>query len=114
MSGMKHAPEADIEELRNLLNEQYVASSVLKELIQNADDSKAVVLADWQLLKQLNNATLPRYPTGVGTSAPVEPPIAPGILVAQAQRELEDYLRSVDHRFFHPEVEPLALLWPPD
>ncbi len=41
MSGMKQTPEAAIAELRNLLNEQYVASSVLKELIQNADDSRA-------------------------------------------------------------------------
>jgi hypothetical protein len=44
MSGMKHTPEADIAELRNLLNEQYVASSVLKELIQNADDSRATTI----------------------------------------------------------------------
>ncbi len=41
MSGTIHTASADINGLRILLKEQYLPSSVLKELIQNADDSKA-------------------------------------------------------------------------
>lgn len=76
------------------------------------DGSEATVLADWELLKRLNEVTLPRHPTDMKTSAPVEPPIAPGILVAQAQGKLEGYLQVIDHRFRQPEAEPLALFWP--
>ncbi len=76
------------------------------------DGTESTVLADWELLKRLNEVTLPRYPTSSGTSAPAEPPVAPSVLVAQAQRNLEGHLQKIDHRFRQPEAEPLALFWP--
>ncbi len=78
----------------------------------SSDGTTATVLADWELLKQLNVVTLPRHPTNASTSPPVAPQAEPSTLLSRAQNELEDYLKTVDHRFRKPEVEPLALFWP--
>src|SRR5437870_2038085 len=40
--GVRHAPEADIESIRDLLRGYGSPRSVLKELIQNAEDAGAV------------------------------------------------------------------------
>ena len=43
-SGFKHDPLADINELAQVLGDQYDAASIPKELIQNADDADAKTL----------------------------------------------------------------------
>ena len=39
--GVHHSPEADIESIRDLLKGYGASPSILKELIQNAEDSSA-------------------------------------------------------------------------
>ncbi len=41
MSGFIHSPLGDIQDLRGILTDQYDISSIVRELIQNADDSRA-------------------------------------------------------------------------
>lgn len=41
MSGFIHSPLGDIQDLRGILTDQYDISSIIRELIQNADDSRA-------------------------------------------------------------------------
>ena len=55
-NGFHHDPLADIQDLRNLLGDQYDFHSILKELIQNADDSGS---------KELHLALAPGWPDAV-------------------------------------------------
>jgi hypothetical protein len=43
-AGFDHDPLADVGELHQVLRDQYPASAIPKELIQNADDAKATTL----------------------------------------------------------------------
>ena len=55
-NGFRHNPLSDIQDLRNLLGDQYDFHSILKELVQNADDSGS---------KELHLALAPGWPDAV-------------------------------------------------
>src|SRR5262249_32256788 len=58
--GVHHSPEADIESIRDLLRGYGLSRSILKELIQNAEDSRASQM-DIRYIRGDGNATHPLF-----------------------------------------------------
>jgi hypothetical protein len=79
--GVRHPPEADIESIRDLLRGYGLAGSILKELIQNAEDAGA---------SRMDVICLPG-----NTSSPLSLLRSPGLLVANNGRFTEEHRKAI-------------------